>query len=57
VVKVPVRYTAVTGFFFLRFVCPALLNPVLFGLVSEQPSSSVQRDLMLIAKTIQSLGR
>jgi Tfp pilus assembly major pilin PilA len=51
-----VRYTAITGFFFLRFVCPALLNPVLFGLVSEQPSSSVQRDLMLIAKTIQSLA-
>ena len=29
-----VKYTSVSGFLFLRFFCPAVLNPKLFGLVS-----------------------
>lgn len=30
------RYTSVSGFLFLRFFCPATLNPHLFGLVEGQ---------------------
>ena len=31
-----VKYTSVSGFLFLRFFCPAILNPKLFGILSGQ---------------------
>lgn len=34
-----VRYTAVSGFVFLRFFAPAILNPKLFALRPENPVS------------------
>ena len=34
-----VRYTAVSGFVFLRFFAPAILNPKLFNLRHENPVS------------------
>ena len=34
-----VQYTAVSGFVFLRFFAPAILNPRLFQLRSEIPVS------------------
>jgi hypothetical protein len=49
----PIVYNSVAGFLFLRFFCPALLNPKLFGLIRSHPNPSVQRSLTLITKMIQ----
>ena len=34
-----IKYTSVSGFVFLRFFAPAILNPKLFGLRPENPVS------------------
>ncbi|CAG8954394.1 hypothetical protein HYFRA_00006021 [Hymenoscyphus fraxineus] len=51
-----VTYTSVSGFLFLRFLCPALLNPKLFGLLRDHPQPKAQRTLTLIAKSLQALA-
>lgn len=51
-----VAYTSVSGFLFLRFFCPALLNPKLFGLLTDHPQPKAQRTLTLIAKSLQALA-
>ncbi|EFX04052.1 GTPase activating protein [Grosmannia clavigera kw1407] len=51
-----VSYTSVSGFLFLRFVCPAILNPKLFGLLRDHPRPRAQRTLTLIAKGLQALA-
>ena len=53
---VSVRYTAVSGFFFLRLICPAVLNPKLFGLVRDLPDAKTSRTFTLLAKTLQCLA-
>ncbi|KJE97244.1 hypothetical protein, variant 1 [Capsaspora owczarzaki ATCC 30864] len=50
------QYTAVSGFFFLRFMCPAILNPKLFDMMPTHPEEHTARTLTLIAKTLQNLG-
>jgi len=50
------RYTAVSGFIFLRFFCPAILAPKLFDLASDHPGIKQTRYLILIAKTLQNLA-
>ncbi|KAK3383935.1 hypothetical protein B0T24DRAFT_518969 [Lasiosphaeria ovina] len=51
-----VTYTSVSGFLFLRFICPAILNPKLFGLLRDHPRPRAQRTLTLIAKGLQALA-
>ncbi|KAL9000526.1 MAG: hypothetical protein Q9169_000819 [Polycauliona sp. 2 TL-2023] len=51
-----ITYSSVSGFLFLRFFCPALLNPHLFGLLKDHPRPQAQRTLTLISKTINTLG-
>ena len=51
-----VAYTSVSGFLFLRFICPAILNPKLFGLLRDHPRPMAQRTLTLVAKCLQALA-
>ena len=51
-----VKYTAVSGFLFLRFFAPAILGPPLFGLKVGVLDAYHSRKLLLIAKTLQNLS-
>jgi Ras GTPase-activating protein 1 len=51
-----VRTRAVSAFLFLRFICPALLKPHLFNLVSDPPSQTSDRSLKLVTKTVQNVA-
>ncbi|KAL1920113.1 uncharacterized protein VTP21DRAFT_1259 [Calcarisporiella thermophila] len=50
------RYTCVSGFIFLRLICPAVLAPKHFGLVQEHPDPKTHRTLTLLAKSLQNLA-
>mgnify|MGYP000111918599 CR=1 FL=1 len=49
-------YRALGGFLFLRFYCPAIVSPSVFGLVDETPARPVRRTLVLVAKTLQNMA-
>eukprot|EP01130_Rhizamoeba_saxonica_P016406 TRINITY_DN7576_c0_g1_i1.p1 TRINITY_DN7576_c0_g1~~TRINITY_DN7576_c0_g1_i1.p1 ORF type:complete len:1975 (-),score=432.40 TRINITY_DN7576_c0_g1_i1:53-5698(-) len=49
-------YFAVGGLFFLRFVIPSIFAPHVYGLLREPPSPETQRQLVLIAKVIQTIA-
>ena len=46
----------VSSCLFLRYLCPAILGPNLFHLTDEFPSPTSNRNLTLIAKTLQTLA-
>lgn len=48
--------TAISAFFFLRFICPALVTPEGVGLLDTTPSKGVRRTLLVLAKIIQNMA-
>ncbi|KAI9211560.1 hypothetical protein DS838_003573 [Geotrichum bryndzae] len=48
--------TAVSSFFILRFICPALVSPESEGLLKTAPNKEVRRTLLLLAKMIQNMA-
>ncbi|KAJ3603506.1 hypothetical protein NHX12_028251 [Muraenolepis orangiensis] len=46
----------VSGFVFLRLICPAILNPRMFNIIADPPSSTAGRTLTLVAKSVQNLA-
>ena len=46
----------VSSCLFLRYLCPAILGPNLFNITDEYPSERSNRNLTLIAKTLQTLA-
>eukprot|EP01122_Echinamoeba_exundans_P016376 TRINITY_DN826_c1_g1_i1.p1 TRINITY_DN826_c1_g1~~TRINITY_DN826_c1_g1_i1.p1 ORF type:complete len:1830 (+),score=264.46 TRINITY_DN826_c1_g1_i1:54-5543(+) len=49
-------YKAVGAFFFLRFVCPAVMTPQVYGLLANPPAETSQRYFVLISKVLQNLA-
>jgi hypothetical protein len=47
---------AVGGFFFLRFIGPAITAPHAYGLLENPPNENAQRQLVLIGKVMQNLA-
>lgn len=50
------RHKVVGGFFFLRFVCPAVVAPEGFGLSDIVPDPKARRSLILVSKILQNLS-
>lgn len=50
------NYKAVGGFLFLRYICPSILAPHVYGLIEEPPNATSQRYFVLLAKTLQNLA-
>jgi len=49
-------YIAITSFLFLRFFCPCILGPKLFGLLDDHPGEVDGRTFTLVAKILQNLA-
>ncbi|KAJ5066806.1 ras gtpase-activating protein [Anaeramoeba ignava] len=46
----------VAGLVFLRFICPAIVSPEVYGIIQETLTIHSQKNLILIARIIQSLA-
>uniref|UniRef100_A0A6B2L1H9 Ras-GAP domain-containing protein n=1 Tax=Arcella intermedia TaxID=1963864 RepID=A0A6B2L1H9_9EUKA len=51
-----VKYTAITGFLFLRFFAPALMTPKLFKLAGDYSTGNTERTFTLVAQLLQKLA-
>lgn len=51
-----VCYSVISGFIFLRFFAPAILNPRLYEITDQAVDPVVNRTLTLISKTVQTIG-
>ena len=51
-----VKPRVVSGFIFLRLLCPALVNPRNYNLVTEPPAEPASRTLKLVAKSLINLA-
>lgn len=49
-------YKGVCAFFFLRFICPAVMTPQVYGVLERSPGETSQRYFVLISKTLQALA-
>ena len=54
--KAEIAFKLVSSCLFLRYLCPAILGPNLFNLTDEFPNEKSNRNLTLIAKTMQTLA-
>jgi len=48
--------TPAGSLFFLRFICPAIVFPAEFGVITEAPDPNVYRGLLLVGKVLQGLA-
>ncbi|KAJ6238478.1 ras gtpase-activating protein [Anaeramoeba flamelloides] len=48
--------SGIGGFFFLRFICPIIVDPTRFGLIKGNPNPIIARGLLLITTIIQALS-
>lgn len=46
----------ISGFLFLRFFCPVILNPKIFNFVEHHPGENARRSLTLLAKVVMNLS-
>jgi len=49
-------YNAIGGLIFLRFIIPSIFAPNYYGLTKEPPTPTLQRNLILLSKVIQSIA-
>ncbi|XP_003739712.1 ras GTPase-activating protein 1 [Galendromus occidentalis] len=50
------RTQVISSFIFLRLLCPAIINPHQYKIVTSAPSPMASRNLMLVAKCLQNLS-